>query len=413
MADPEQLLPQDGPTRWAGVEEKLGVVGAIASLCVSMLGTGIVAFPSGFALCGYLMGPVSVLLLAYLAHLSYVSLIHCTAKEHVASYGELVQKLPRVYQHYTNVALWALLVLATTTSVLIASDIIRTILWHGSSNDVPFMLQNHVLFAVVLLVILPLCLAKSLHGVSLMSAYCTCAILTVVVLIVWRCLQVATSESLPQSSAPTAAAAAPSVVLALPLFGCAMFGHMNMSQIYAELRPDAKKYAPMVSLAACAGTLFLYLLVGGAGYAAFGRTAMPDVVAQLGLHCGETADIAVMHGLLGSFVVLKTPLLVLPLRSLTLQVLDPTLKPNELPPGRHFLLTLTLLAFVYLAAVALPDLDRLLEILGALFVVPLCFVVPARLSWTIEIPRPSLKCIALGVFGTVASLLSLVAVVIL
>jgi len=359
------------------------------------------------------MGPLSVLLLGYLAHLSYVSLIHCTANEHVASYGELVQKLPKVYQHYTSLALWALLVLATTTSVLIASDVIKSILWHGSGKAMPFMLQNHILFAMVLLVILPLCLAKSLHGVSLMSTFCSCSVLIVVVLIVWRCLQIAADESLPPSSAPTASAAPSSVVLALPLFGCAMFGHMNMSQIYAELRPEAKKYAPMVSLAACTGTVSLYLLVGAAGYAAFGRTAMPDVVAQIALHCGETVDIAVMHSLLASFVVLKTPLLVLPLRSLTLQMMDPTLKPSELPPGRHFLLTLSLLACVYLAAVVLPDLDRLLEVLGALFVVPLCFIVPARLSWAIEIPQPCLKCMALGVFGTVASLLSMVAVVIL
>jgi len=361
-------------------------------------------------LCGYLMGPLSVLVLAYLAHMSYVSLIQCTANERVASYGELLQQLPKVYQYYTNVSLGALLVLASTASVLIASDIIKSSLGHGSSKDMPLILQNHVLFAVILLVMLPLCLAKSFNGVKLISTYCTFAILTVTFLIVWRCLQVAVGDTLPQSTAPTASAAAPSVVLALPLFGCAMFGHMNISQIYAELRPEAKRYAPMVSVTACTGTLFLYLLVGGTGYAAFGRTAMPDVVAQIAEHYGETADIAIMHSLMGSFVVLKTPLLILPLRSLALQALDPTLRPSELPPGRHFLLTLALLACVYLAAVALPQLDVLLEILGALFVVPLCFIVPARLSWTIEVPRPSLKCITLGVFGTAASLLSLAAV---
>merc|ERR1740123_864235 len=351
------------------------------------------------------MGPLSVMVLSYLAHLSYVSLIHCTANERVASYGELVQKLPNIYQRYTNVALWALLVLATTASVLIASDVIKSILWHGSNNDMPLLLQNPILFVVILLVMLPLCLAKSLNGVKLMSTFCSFAILVVVFIIVWRCLQIAIGESLPESLAPTASAAPSSVVLALPLFGCAMFGHMNMSQIYAELRPEAKQYAARVSLAACTSTLSLYILVGAAGYAAFGRTAMPDVVTQIALHCGETADIAFLHVLLASFVVLKTPLLVLPLRSLTLSMMDPAPKPSELPPGRHFLLTLTLLACVYLAAVALPNLDQLLEILGALFVVPLCFIVPAKLSWAIEVPRPSLKCITLGLFGTLASLL--------
>mmetsp|Transcript_70481 Transcript_70481/g.139852 ORF Transcript_70481/g.139852 Transcript_70481/m.139852 type:complete len:413 (-) Transcript_70481:53-1291(-) len=410
MVDISRLLPQDEPTHWAGVEERLTVLGATASLTVTMLGTGIVAFPSGFALCGYLIAPIAVVFLAALAHVSYVSLMRCTASERVASYGSLVQRLPGAWSHYTNAALCLLLILALTAYVLIAADIIRSIVWKGS-DTYPLVLQDHVLFAVILLFILPLCLSRTLHGLTLISTYCSFAILGVVGIIVWRCFWLIVHEPLPPGTYPTHHAHIRPVVLAVPIFGCAMFGHMNASQVYAELRPAAKAHAQLVSLAACAGTMVLYVIVGGVGYAAFGSAALPDVVAQIAMRCGETGDVAIMHGLLASFIVLKTPLLVLPLRSLALPLFCRALEPGKLAWQPNLLITSSLLGCVYFVAVALPNLDGTLEISGALCVMPLCFIVPARLSWSIESPRPSVKCILLIAFGVIGSFLSLLDVV--
>jgi len=402
------LLPEDAG-RWTGLEERLSFVQGAISLAVSMIGTGIVSFPYGFALCGYVLGPMALIFLCVLAHVSYVSLIRCTAKMQVASYGGLLLSVPKAWSHYTNISLWLLLVLATAAYVLITADIIRSVLL-GNASEVPLALRDPVVFAVILLAVYPLCLLKSMHGLSVISAYCSFAIIAVVCLIVGESLRIWTSSPPPESSAATASTEPRSVLLAMPILGCAMFGHMNVSQVYAELRPSVKPKASLVALTACLGSAALYMVVGAVGYAAFGRSAEPDVVAQLAARGGEGGAVAAIQGLLASFIALKTPLLILPLRSLSLEVAAPEVSPAELAAPRHALLTLSLLACVYLAAVALPDLGRLLAVLGAVCVVPLCFVVPARLSWASEVPRPAARCLALAAAGGLISAFSLAAV---
>lgn len=403
----EALL--EGPTCWAGVEERLSFWGAVASLAVTMLGTGIVAFPYGFALCGYVAGPASLLFIGILSYFSYKSLILCTARMQVASYGGLLGNLPKGWGHYTNASLWLLLVLATAAYVLIAGDIIRGLILEGH-QEVPLVLQNPSLFAIVLFMIFPLCLLQSLHGLWLISAYCSGAILAVVGLMVFKIIMIYFCASSLQGSTVTSQTTPQSVMLAAPIFGCAMFGHMNISQIYAELQPKDKPRACYVALVACGVVVALYMTVGAAGYAAFGSDSAPDVVAQIAAHSGEGGVVVAIQGLLASFIVLKTPFLILPLRRLTLTVIDHEAQ-IEHSMTHHVVLTFLLLACVYLVAVALPDLGQLLEILGGICVVPLTFVVPGRISWEIEMPRPVMRCLLLVAIGIVISSVSMFAAV--
>lgn len=393
----EALLER--PTCWAGVEEKLSFWGGVTSLAVSMLGTGIVAFPYGFALCGYIAGPTSLLVMGILSYYSYKSLIACTSRVQVASYGDLLGNLPKGWGHCTNASLWLLLILGTAAYVLISGDIIRGLALRGH-DEVPPVLQNPTLFAIILMLIFPLCLLESLAGLWFVSAYCSGAILAVVGLMVFKISMIYVYDSSLQKTTMTSQTTPQSVMLAAPIFGCAMFGHMNISQIYAELQPNDKPRACYVALVACGAVVALYMTVGTAGYAAFGAKAAPDVVAQMAALSGEGGVVVAIQGLLASFIVLKTPLLVLPLRRLTLTVIarEPQIEHSM---GHHVTLTFLLLACVYLAAVALPDLGQLLEILGGLCVVPLTFVVPGRISWELEVPRPVVRCLFLAASGVI------------
>lgn len=410
MPDRPLLDPGDAPELWAGAEQRLGFFGATVSLAVSMLGTGIVAFPYSFALCGYVVGPIALAFIGFLGYLSYVSLIRCTAKMRVASYGGLLGAIPKVWGHYTNIALWFLLIFATTAYVLIAADTIRSTSLKGLGGE-SVILQNHVLFALILAVIYPTCLARSVRGLSAVSAYCSSAVLAVVVLIIWKAYCIYTDSPPLGDLGMTASTEPGSILLAVPILGSAMFGHMNISQIYAELHPKVKPLASAVALAACLGVVALYLVVGCVGYAAFGRGAKADVVAQIAASSGEDPAVVAAQGLLASFIVLKTPFLILPLRNLTVSLLAPSANAMELPLRAHAGLTLALLACVYAAAVALPDLGKVIEILGAVCAIPLSFVVPARLSWSIEVPRPATACLLLAGAGSLASVLSLTAIV--
>lgn len=376
-----------------------------------MVGSGIAAFPYGFALAGYAAGPLIFSLIAFLSYVAYKALIECTITEHVASYGALFKKIPKVWFLYANFALWWLLILATTSYVLIGASMIKT-LFVGQrtlSAMESFLLRDKVLFGLILVALFPVCLVKSFHGLSLISTYCSCAVMTVVGLIVWKGFEIAMSPStaVPSDLSMTVETSPGSLALCVPIFGTAMFGHMSMSQIYAELQPKVKEQANRVALAACVGCSILYVSVGFAGYAAFGREAHSDVVSQIVEKDGENTVTFLMQFLLLSYVMLKTPLMILPLRNLTVELASPGTKPAELAIWIHVGITVGLLATVYLALTAMPNLGTVLEILGATCVIPLAFVVPARLSWTLENPRPVVKCAILAVTGVLASGISL------
>lgn len=407
-------MSTNGESKWHGVDESLGFLGGAATLSVSMIGTGVVSFPYAFALCGYIAGPVGLVAIGILAYLSYTSLIRCTAKLRVSSYGDLLQCVPGWWSHYTNISLWMLLILALTAYVLISANIVRAVFLGGSENA-PALLRNPSLFAVILAVIFPLCLPRSLSGISWLSTYCSGAILVVVALIIWEACAILKAGAPSKEKQVVASTNVFSLVLALPILGCAMFGHMNISQIYAELRPDVKPNAARMVAVACVGTIALYAIVGAAGYAAFGSGALSDVVAQIAKHEGEGGVVAVIQGLLGSFIVLKMPLLIMPLRSITLSMWQSTRHEEQssatpLSALHNAVLTFVLLVCVYFVALVFPDLGTLLEILGAVVVIPLCFIVPARLSWAAEKPRPVALCLAMGLSGIGISGLSLVAV---
>lgn len=401
----EPLLASD-KERFGSVDQRLGAPAAVQSLVVSMLGTGIVAFPYGFALCGYIVAPLALVFVAWLAHLSYVSLIRCTMATRASSYGGLLQEIPSAWRHYSNISLWLLLVLVGTAYTIIAADIIRSVAaaLHIDTQDFA-LLQNRGLFAVLLLVVFPPSLSSSFEGLTFISTYCTLAIAVSVVLMVWQAYEVfVASPPLPELSAQPYTDLS-RCLLAVPIFSCAMFGHQNISQIYAELRPTLKARANLISVLACTFTGLLYLAVGSVGYAAFGRVVLPDVIAQLTARTGESTAIMATQGLLTSFVVLKMPLVILPLRVLTLEMMGQD--PGEVSRPVHVGVTVFIIAAIYATAMAIPDFGKVLELLGAVCVIPLTFIVPARLAWSLEAPRPTGRCILLFCFGVLAAGLAL------
>jgi len=409
MTDPDPLLlPATGCSQWIqGVDEKLGFWQASMSLVAVMLGTGIVAYPYAFALGGYVAGPIMFFIIAELSYLSYRMLIQCTIVEHVSSYGALLRSLPQSWAYYSNLALSLLLILAATSYVLIAASMIRSF-FPVDALEESFILQDKVLFGLILLSLFPLCLFKSFHGLSAVSTYCSCAIVTVAVLIVWKAINIwLNDDPLPQNLLMTAQTQPRSIALCVPIFGCSMFGHMNMSQVYAEMQPKVKKQAHLVALSACGLCGALYMAVGFSGYAAFGRSAEADIVSQIIARAGEDHTTFLLQFLLVTFVISTTPLLILPLRNMTVECLAPGVNPVELSSRIHVLLTFGLLACVYLALIVMPNLGEVLDILGATCVIPLCFVVPARISWSLEDPRPVAKCIIMAVIGVLASAVSL------
>merc|ERR1711933_339281 len=111
-------------------------------------------------------------------------------------------------------------------------------------------------------------------------------------------------------------------------------------------------------------------------------------------------------GCLASFIILKCPSIVLPARSVLLVLCGKC--SDEISTSNHIMVTLGILGLVYLGAIALPQLNLILEFLGSSVTIPLCFIVPARLSWKLEVPTRTGLLVVMVLFGVVATVLSFI-----
>lgn len=396
---------------FAGVEQKLGFWSAVFSLAISMIGAGVVASPFAIAACGYIVGPAVLVMICVLSYFSYTMLVNCTRSGVVSSWGDLLAKyLSPAWVMYANVSLVLMLNLALSAYLVISGNVIRS----ATSILTPpaVLMTDGVLFAILLLIMLPFVLAKSLQGLAKLANVCTVALFAVVALIIFECIRVCRMGFPYSQAGPTPKMQAP--LVAVPIFASACFGHMNMSQIYAEMKPGLKPVAHKVVFAAILGAAVIYMSIGMMGYMAFGSSVNSDVVLQLAASGAASADswlpswvvVAVIHTCLAMFLILKCPLLVLPTRSIVLGLLGQNAA--DVSQKMHVSATLGVLGVAYAGAILLPQLSLILGVLGATVVIPMCFIVPPRLAWEHEVPRRTGLCIVVAVVGFLATALSLV-----
>lgn len=392
-------------TMIGSIDENLTFWAAVGSLLVSMLGPGIVAFPYAIALCGYMAGPVVLTIFCALAYESYGALLRSTRKLQVASYDGLLTKLPAAWGYCANICLAITLTLAVTMYIIIASHTLGGIASSLPGGDL--LATNPARFAVILAAIFPLCLTRSLSGLSAATSFCFGCIVVMSLLVVWLCTAQMADPVSSDTVVFTKATSPEQMLRALPIFACSMFGHMNFPRLYAELQPEAKPQAESVALTALVLLCSLLLAFSLAGYAAFGGAVQEDVLVQLAAAQGEGLVISIVQSLMLIFVIVKTPLLIFPMRGLVLAAGRPGDVLADLSMGENTLLSASLLLLIYGVACLLPGLDTVMTILGAVCVVPLTFVFPARLLHLAEPCDRPWRSGMLGMVGLLTSVLGL------
>eukprot|EP00927_Polykrikos_kofoidii_P079940 TRINITY_DN76793_c0_g1_i1.p1 TRINITY_DN76793_c0_g1~~TRINITY_DN76793_c0_g1_i1.p1 ORF type:complete len:476 (+),score=42.26 TRINITY_DN76793_c0_g1_i1:151-1428(+) len=413
-AGSERLLEADGASHdfaQAHISEGLSFGRAVLSLAISMIGTGIVAFPFAFALCGVSGAFVFVLIMAIFAHEAYLSLLRCCEATGISSYDGMISTLPAYWRYAANASLCLLLILASTSYVVIGANTSRVVLGAVAGKSMAAAVPNFVFFGVVIIVNIPLGCSRSMSGLSGVTNFNFVALVLLTIILSWQSIQQRLDA--PPESETVQVTNFMKIVCSLPIYGTANFGHMNYPSIYAELRRESKPNAAYVSLAACFLASLVYCSLGLTGYLAFGGDAQSDVVAQLAM-VRETTAVHFAQAMVIAIVTTKTPLLVFPLRVQVLSVISPKQTVQDLSWSHNISLTVASLSVIFFFALLLPDLGSIMDILGALCCVPLTFVVPALLAF--QHPgqghrkTPVWRSVGLGLTGVLISMLALVGV---
>eukprot|EP00667_Euglena_gracilis_P008328 EG_transcript_8425 len=180
----------------------------------------------------------------------------------------------------------------------------------------------------------------------------------------------------------------------MPIVLFAYTCQVNVFAIYDELVPQTPHGMQRVTLGAVGFCFLIYCLVGISGYCEFGPSTMGNILSNYDLQHSPVIQLAYVA--MAIAITMGFPLVMYPLRtSLALMLFNQP----QLEWPAHLGGTLILSALILLAAIYLPGINVVFQLLGSTTSSLLCFIIPAILAWKVELHRLSWAH-RLGIAGT-------------
>lgn len=379
----ENPIPQNGT-----------VSGAVFNISTTMVGAGIMSIPATMKVLGIIPGLLVIMLVAVITDLTVEFMLRCTSSGKAVTYAGMVG------ESFGSVGSLAVKICVITTNlgVLIVYLIILGDVLCG--NDINgdthlgilqqwfgihwWTCRAFALLIVALFIMLPLVMLRRVDSLKYSSALSILLALVFVVICSSMALHALWSGKtqsvriLPDFSQVTAL----DLFTTVPIFVTGFGFHVNVHPIRAELvKPADMSIAVRLSLLICVA---IYFAIGFFGYLLFGESIMPDVL----INFDQNSDSSIGR-LLDDVVRLSYALhlaLVFPIMNYSLRAnIDELLfskknkPPLALDTPRFVSLTLVLLAFTYLLAVAIPNVWYFFQFLGSTTIPCLSFLFPAAI----------------------------------
>ncbi|CAL0320349.1 unnamed protein product [Lupinus luteus] len=369
------------------------VSGAVFNVATSIVGAGIMSIPATLKVVGVVPAFAMILIVAVLAEISVEFLMRFTHSGETTTYaGVMNEAFGRVGALAVQIC-----VIITNTGGLILFLIITGDVLSGKQNGEEVHLgilqqwfgihwwnsREIALLVTVVVVMLPLNLYRHVESLKFSSAVSTalavifvgiCSGLGIVALVQGK---TQTPKLYPKLDDQTSFF---DLFTAVPVVVTAFTFHFNVHPIGFELakQSDMTK-AVRIALMFCA---LLYFTIGLFGYLLFGDSTESDIL----INFDQNADSAmgyVFNSLVRVSYVLHI-MLVFPLVNFSLRTnLDELLfhkKALLIKDNKRFvILTLVLLVFCYLAAIAVPDIWYFFQFMGSTTAVCLAFIFPGMI----------------------------------
>ncbi|AES99697.1 putative amino acid transporter, transmembrane domain-containing protein [Medicago truncatula] len=370
------------------------VSGAVFNISTTMVGAGIMSIPATIKVLGIIPGLLVIVLVAVITDLTVEFMLRCTSSGKAVTYAGMVG------ESFGSVGSLAVKICVITTNLgvlivyfIILGDVLCGNEFNGDTHL--GILQQwfgihwwtcraFALLTVALFIMLPLVMLRRVDSLKYSSALSILLALVFVVICSSMALHALWSGKtqsvriLPDFSQVTAL----DLFTTVPIFVTGFGFHVNVHPIRAELvKPTDMSIAVRLSLLICVA---IYFAIGFFGYLLFGESIMPDVL----INFDQNSDSSIGR-LLDDVVRLSYALhlaLVFPIMNYSLRAnIDELLfskknkPPLALDTPRFVSLTLVLLAFTYLLAVAIPNVWYFFQFLGSTTIPCLSFLFPAAI----------------------------------
>ncbi|KAG4196255.1 hypothetical protein ERO13_A06G159300v2 [Gossypium hirsutum] len=418
----EPLLP--GSSKSAPAKPP-SVSGAVFNVSTSIIGAGIMSIPATIKVLGVVPAFVMIVVIAWLADISVEFLMRYTHAGDTTTYaGVMRESFGRVGSILVQIC-----VMITNLGCLIIYLIIIGDVLSGNQPEGSVHLgvlqqwfgihwwntRAFALLFTLIFVLLPLVVFKRVESLRYSSAISVfLAVVFVGISSVMAIMALLEGKTNSPRMVPELdnKAAFFDLFTAVPVIVTAFTFHFNVHPIGFEMdKPSDMISAVRVSMVLCAA---IYFTIGLFGYLLFGDSIMADILVNFDQNSGST-----IGSLLNDIVRLSYALhlmLVFPLLNFSLRAnIDEFLFPNKTllakDNTRFWSLTLVILAFCYLAAIAIPNIWYFFQFMGSTSAVSLAFIFPGAIAlwdaWGISTARDRILAAVMIVLAVVTSTIAI------
>ncbi|KQJ93774.1 amino acid transporter AVT6B [Brachypodium distachyon] len=367
--------------------------GAVFNLSTTIVGAGIMALPASIKMLGIIPGILMIILVALLTEASIDMLVRCSHQGKITSYGWLMGD---TFGQWGRIALQASVVINNIGVMIVYMIIIGDVLSGTSTTGVhhrgifegwfgPHLWNSRpvVLLATTLFVFAPLVSFKRLDSLRYTSALSVALAVVFVVITagiaIVRLIE-GTAEIPKLFPEIHEINSIWELFTAVPVLVTAYICHYNVHSIDNELEDRSQtKTIVQTSLALCSS---VYIATSFFAYLLFGEGTLSDVLANFdsNLHIPFSSVFNdIVRVSYAVHVMLVFPIVFFALRLNLDGLLFPTSRHISRDNRRFTIITISLLAVIYLAANFIPSIWDAFQFTGATAAVLIGFIFPAMI----------------------------------
>nr|KJB67478.1 hypothetical protein B456_010G192600 [Gossypium raimondii] len=385
------------------------VSGAVFNVSTSIIGAGIMSIPATLKVLGVVPAFVMIVVIAWLADISVEFLMRYTHAGDTTTYaGVMGESFGRVGSILVQICVMITNLGCLIIFLIIIGDVLSGNQLEGSVHL--GVLQQwfgihwwntraFALLFTLIFVLLPLVVFKRVESLRYSSAISVfLAVVFVGISSVMAIMALLEGKTNSPRMVPELdnKAAFFDLFTAVPVIVTAFTFHFN---------------AVRISMVLCAA---IYFAIGLFGYLLFGDSIMADILVNFDQNSGSTIG-SVLNDIVRLSYALHL-MLVFPLLNFSLRAnMDEFLFPNKTllakDNTRFWSLTLVILAFCYLAAIAIPNIWYFFQFMGSTSAVSLAFIFPGAIAlrdaWGISTARDRILAAVMIVLAVVTSTIAI------